>query len=199
MRIVAIAAAAFVLTATAAEAGEAQCGGHQLLTPRRPEMSCWTIAPQIIEAPNRAFRAVIYPADISLDATPDMESRVVIRTARGDTVMSRDHSSPRGANGHYVYRGSWSPDSQYFVYSLVSSGGHSPWSWPIWVFSAKRGQFARFSDMIAGRPTLSGDFTFAAAHTLTAMTWPRDGDIEHKVPVTVDLDAAFATVPPARE
>lgn len=199
MRLFVLAFAAVITTSTAASAGEAVCGGHQLLAQRRPEMSCWTIAPQIIEAPNRAHRAVIYPANISLDATPDMESRVVIRTQRGDTVMSKDHASPRGTNGHYVYRGAWSPDSQYFVYSLVSSGGHSPWSWPIWVFSAKRGQFARFGDMIGNRPTLSGDFTFAAAHTLTAMTWPRDGDIEHKVPVTVDLDAGFARIPPARE
>jgi hypothetical protein len=199
MKPIALATAALVLAATAAEAGEAQCAGHQLLVPRRPEASCWTIAPQIIEAPNRAFRAVIYPADISLDATPDMESRVVIRSARGDTLSSKDHSSPRGANGHYVYRGAWSPDGQYFVYSLVSSGGHSPWSWPIWVFSVKRTQFARFSDMIAGRPTLSGDFTFQGTHALTAMTWPRDGDIEHRVPVTVDLDAAFARLPPSSD
>ncbi len=159
-------------------------------------MSCWNVAPQIIEAPNRSLRAVIYPADISLDATPDMESRVVIRTQRGETVLSKDHSSPRGANGYYVYRGNWSPDSQYFVYSLVSSGGHSPWSFPIVVFSARRGQFAPFSEMIAGRPTLSGDFTFSGAHALTAMTWLRDGDIEHKLSVTVDLEAAFARIPP---
>ena len=174
MRALPLGLAALIMALSPATAGEAVCGGHQLLVPRRPEMSCWNIAPQIIEAPNRSLRAVIYPADISLDATPDMESRVVIRTQRGDTVMSKDHSSPRGANGYYVYRGSWSPDSQYFVYSLVSSGGHSPWSFPIMVFSARRGQFTPFSEMIAGRPTLSGDFSFSGAHALTAMTWPRD-------------------------
>ena len=199
MRALWIGFAALIGSAVPATAGEAVCGGHQILVPRRPEMSCWNIAPQIIEAPNRSLRAVIYPADISLDATPDMESRVVIRTQRGDTVLSKDHSSPRGANGHYVHRGVWSPDSQYFVYSLVSSGGHSPWSFPMWVFSAKRGQFARFSDMIGNRPTLSGDFSFAGAHALTATTWPRDGDIEHRLAVTVDLDAAFARIPPSAD
>ncbi len=196
MRSVLLGFAALIMAALPATAGEAVCGGHQLLANRRPEMSCWNIAPQIIEAPNRAFRAVIYPADISLDATPDMESRVVIRTQRGDTVLSKDHSSLRGANGYYVYRGAWSPDGQYFVYSLVSSGGHSPWSFPMMVFSVKRAQFAPFSDMIANRPTLSGDFTFSGGHALTAMTWPSDGDIEHKLAVTVDLDAAFARIPP---
>ena len=188
-----------VIVTIAPALADARCTGHQLLVPRRPEMSCANVAPQIIEAPNRALRMVIYPAEISLDATPDMESRVVVRGRNGDTIMSKDHSSPRGANGHYIYRGAWTPDSQYFVYSLVSSGGHSPWSFPIWVFSAKRAQFARFSDMIGGRPTLSGDVPFAGGHALTAMTWPRDGDIEHKLPVTVDLDAAFAKLPPPAE
>ena len=189
---------ATIIVATQPVLANALCSGHQLIVPRRPEMSCTNVAPQILEAPNRALRAVIYSADISLDATPDMESRIVIRGHNGDTVTSKDHSSPRGMNGHYVYRGVWSPDSQYFVYSLISSGGHSPWSFPIWVFSAKRMQFARFSDMIGGRPT-SGDFTLTGAHTIAALTWPRDGDIEHKLPVTVDLDAAFAKIPPSVE
>lgn len=199
MRLVVLGIAASVLAIASAQAGEAICGGHQLLAQRRPEASCRNIAPTVIEAPNRALRVVIYPADISLDATPDMESRVVIRGRNGETINSRDHSSPRGMNGHYVYRAAWSPDSQYLAYSLVSSGGHSPWSFPIWVFSVRRSQFARFSDMIGGRPTLSGDFSFAGAHSLTAATWPRDGDIERRVPVNVDLDAAFARIPPAME
>jgi hypothetical protein len=76
------------------------------------------------------LHATVLPADISLDATPDMESRVVIRSVAGSTLNSHNHSSPRGANGYYVDQAQWSPDSQFFVYSLVSSGGHSPWSHP---------------------------------------------------------------------
>jgi hypothetical protein len=73
---------------------------------------------------------VVLPVEISLNATPDMESRVVIRTSKGETVTSKDYSSPRGFNGYYVVRAQWSPDSKFFVYSLSSSGGHSPWSFP---------------------------------------------------------------------
>lgn len=189
-------AACWEQAGSASSSAEAGCSGHQLLRARRAEGSCLGVTPQIIEAPDRSFRAVIYPAEVSLDATPDMESRVVIRSRAGDTLASIDHSSPRGSNGHYVYRGQWSPDGQYFAYSLVSSGGHSPWSWPIWVYGVKANRFAHLSGMIDGRPTLSGDFTFAAPHALTAMTWPQEGDIEHKVPVTVELDAAFARLPP---
>jgi hypothetical protein len=83
--------------------------------------------PEIFLSPDKTMRAVVLPADVSLDTTPDMESRVVIRSSDGETLTSQDHSSPRGMNGHYVYGAKWSPDSQFFVYSLVSSGGHSPW------------------------------------------------------------------------
>src|SRR5262249_54357649 len=103
-------------------------------------------------------------------------------------------------NGYYVYRAKWSPDSQFFVYSLVSSGGHSPWQFPMMVYSRKANAFAKFSDMIGGKPTLSGDFDFTGPHTLTATTWkqPPSGDKEpEKVAVTVDLQKAFETIPHA--
>jgi hypothetical protein len=50
---------------------------------------------------------------------------------------------------------------------------------------------AAFSDMINGNPTVSGEFTFAGPHSVTASTWKQTGAIDDKVPVTVDLDAAF--------
>jgi hypothetical protein len=178
-------------------ADDAQCSGHQPLPAPRPEESCRTVVPQIFVSPDRTMRAVVFPADISLDTTPDMESRVVIRSSGGDTLMSKDHSSPRGMNGYYVYRAKWSPDSQFFVYSLVSSGGHSPWQFPIWVYGRKGSRFARFSDMIEDKPTLSGEFSFSGPHTIVATTWKQSGSIDDKVPVTVDLETAFARLPPA--
>ena len=80
--------------------GEPSCSGRQLLPTRRPEGSCRTLGAQIVEAPDQAQRAVIYPVDVSLDATPDMESRVVIRRRDGVTVNSKDYSSVRGQNGY---------------------------------------------------------------------------------------------------
>jgi hypothetical protein len=178
---------------------DSQCSGHKLLSPPRPETSCRDLTLQIFVSPDKAQRAVVFPADISLDATPDMESRVAIRTSAGDTVASKDYSSPRGMNGYYVYRAKWSPDSQFFVYSMISSGGHSPWSFPIWVYSRKVSAIAKFSDMIRGEPTLSGDFSFTAPHTLTATTWRQSGALDDKVPVMVDLEQAFAKLPPSAE
>src|SRR5262249_33905209 len=126
------------------------------------------VKPQIYPSPDGALRALVFPVDVSLYATPDMESRVVIRASNSDTLTSKDYSSPRGANGYYVVNAKWSPDSQFFVYSMSSSGGHSPWSFPMMVYGRQKNRIAGFSDMIRGGPTVSADFHFAGPHTLVA-------------------------------
>ena len=176
-----------------------ECSGHQLLPKPRPENSCQTLVPKIYASPDHALHAVVLPVDVSLNATPDMESRVVFRSAKGDTLTSKDYSSPRGANGYYVVNAKWSPDSQFFVFSMSSSGGHSPWQYPTMVYSREKNAVAKLSDMIDGKPLLSPDFSFAAPHTLTATTWKKEGGIDDKVPVTVDLATAFAKLPPSSD
>jgi hypothetical protein len=175
---------------------EAPCSGHELLTAPRPEASCREVIPQIFVSPDKATHASVLATDVSLHATPDMESRVVFRSSAGDTLTSQDYSSPRGANGYYVYNAQWSPDSQFFVYSMVSSGGHSPWSFPIMVYSRKKNLIAKFSDMINGSPTVSGEFQFSGPHILTASTWKQPGDLDHKVPISVDLEQAVEKLGP---
>jgi len=193
-----IAAASFAMLLPQSVLAQPPCSGHQLLAKPRAEGSCRNVAPEIFVSPDKALRAVVLPVDVNLDATPDMESRVVIRSSEGKTLASKDHSSPRGMNGYYLDRGMWSPDSQFFVYSLVSSGGHSPWQFPMMVYSRRANAFAKFSDMIDGKPTLSGDFNFTGPHTMTATTWkqPASGNNEpEKVPATVDLQKAFEAIP----
>lgn len=56
--------------------------------------------------------------------------------------------------------------------------------------------FAAFSDLIDGKPTLSGEFSFSAPHILDATTWKQEGSPDDKVPVTVDLEKAFEKLPP---
>ncbi|HTV26746.1 MAG TPA: hypothetical protein VMF32_03110 [Xanthobacteraceae bacterium] len=190
---IAIAIAAMPLIGTVL--ADEPCSGHQLLPTPRLEMSCQTISPELFVSPDKATRALVYPTDISLYATPDMESRVVFRSSDGTTLTSQDYSSPRGANGYYVFHGQWSPDSQYFVFSMSSSGGHSPWSFPTKVYSVKKKLIANFSDMIGGNPTVSGQFQFSGPHTLVASTWKKPGVTDDAIPVSVDLEAAFGKLP----
>jgi len=178
-------------------AADERCSEHRLLPAPRSESSCTRLKFEIFVSPDKTAHAVVYPSDVSLNTTPDMESRVVIRSSAGDTLASQDYSSSRGMNGHYVYQAKWSPDSNYFVFSMISSGGHSPWSFPIWAYGRKENQFVRLSDMMNGAPTLSGDFQFTGPHTVAASTWKEPGAIEVKVPVSVDLEEGFKKLSPA--
>jgi len=196
LSILTMSAATFPPTAGLAELA---CSGHKLLRDPRPESSCSNVKPAIYASPDGTLRALVFPVDVSLYATTDMESRVVIRTAKGDTLTSKNYSSPRGTNGYYVVNAKWSPDSQFFVYSMASSGGHSPWSFPMMVYSRQKSRIAGFSDMIEGKPTLAADFHFAGPHTLVATTWKQQGSLDDKVPVTVDLENAFAKLAPASD
>jgi hypothetical protein len=189
------------LLPTHAQAADS-CTGHKMLQTPRPELSCSDLKLQIYPSPDRTLHAVVYPADISLDVTPDMESRVVIRTSKGVTLNSQDYSSPRGSNGYYVVNAKWSPDSKFFVYSMSSSGGHSPWQFPMAVYGreaahgSKKDVIVGFSDLINGNPTLSADFDFTGPHTIVATTWKQPGSPEEKVPITVDLQEALSNLPP---
>jgi hypothetical protein len=84
--------------------------------------------PRESRAPNGA-RAVVLPA--GKPGTPSHnESRIEIFTAKGDQVCSLDVSSDDGEHGYAVAQAAWTPDGNYFVYSLQSSGGHAPWHTP---------------------------------------------------------------------
>jgi hypothetical protein len=63
------------------------------------------------------------------------------------------------------------------------------------VYSRKKNLFVKFSDMIDGKPTLSGDFSLSAPHTLVAITWKQPGALDEKIAVTVDLEEAFEKLP----
>ena len=101
---------------------DAPCSGHQLLPQPRPQGSCQNLKPTIFISPDRKTIASVFATDKSLNATPDMESNVAIRSVSGRALASKDYSSPGGANGYYVLKAKWSPNSQFFAYNMMSSG-----------------------------------------------------------------------------
>jgi hypothetical protein len=191
-------AAGMALARLSSAQAQDTCSGHQLLPTPRAELSCLAVKPQVYPSPDQALRAFILPVDVDLHATPDMESRVVIRANEAKLLTSKDYSSPRGANGYYVVRAKWSPDSQFFVYTMSSSGGHSPWSFPAWVYSRQKNLFASFNEMIGRNPTVSEDFSFSGPHTVTAFTWEKSGS-DKRIPIVVDLEDAIRKIAPASE
>jgi hypothetical protein len=189
-----LAAAMPLMELSSADAQESnRCSGHQLLPVPRAESSCATIGFEAYPSPDKTLRALVLPVEADLHATPDMESRVVIRSVDGKLLTSKDYSSPRGSNGYYVARAKWSPDSQFFVFSTSSSGGHSPWSFPTWVFSREKNLIVSFNGMIGDNPTTSEEFTFSGPHTVTATTWEKPGS-DNRISVVVDLEEAIRKI-----
>lgn len=63
------------------------------------------------------------------------EAIVEIRDRTGKLLAKESYISEDGQHGYYVEKAQWTPDSQFFVYSLESSGGHSVMVIPTLFFS----------------------------------------------------------------
>jgi len=183
------------LAASCSSGAEAKviCSGHHLHSTPRPEGSCKDVKPATF-ASKGGLTAYVFPVNPSLHATPDMESRVEVRARDGKVLATKSFASPKGANGYYVVQAQWTRDGQYFVFSLASSGGHSPWQAPMEVFSVERLGFVKFSAMIQDAPTLTKRFALKGDSTVIATTWT-DNNFEKPRRVEVDLKMAVPKVP----
>jgi hypothetical protein len=98
------------------------------------------------DSPDHQLRACI--VEVGKFPSPLNESRVDIRDTSGKVVGSRSFGSPKGDQGRSVVHSAWTPDSNFFVFSTQSSGGHSPWHWNTYFYSRKKNKFALLDDTI---------------------------------------------------
>ena len=76
------------------------------------------------------------------------ESRVELRMKEGSLLRSVDYSSNDSEHGYGVAKAAWTPDSQFFVYSLQSSGGHSPWHTPVQFYNRRQNKILSLDDAV---------------------------------------------------
>lgn len=96
-------------------------------------------------SPDKALTAVVTPLGRDKGEThiPDddphleYECRVDIYDSKHHRLWSLDLSSDDGDHGRGVVFALWSPDSQWFVFSTVSSGGHHPWQYFTYAYSRR--------------------------------------------------------------
>lgn len=74
-------------------------------------------------------------AVITDDIPRSCEVHIVLRMIDGQKVFEKKYISEDGQHGYCVGQTAWTPDSQFFVFNLISSGGHQPWHVPVMVFS----------------------------------------------------------------
>jgi hypothetical protein len=92
----------------------------------------------VYESPAGALRAIVV-------TTPAGESRTVVQMGPNRLLLTRDECSRDGAHGYGVVRAAWTGDSQFLVVSTEPSGGHQPWSRPIWVYSSAKNRIFELS------------------------------------------------------
>jgi hypothetical protein len=111
-----------------------------------------------ITSPDQQLRACITSFG---HAPPLNESVVEIHDVTDRTLASDDFRSPKGENGRNVQAKAWTPDSQFFVFSTASSGGHSPWHWPAYFYDRRANTFKELDNFTG--PIIKRDFTLSAS------------------------------------
>jgi hypothetical protein len=96
------------------------------------------------------------------------ESRVEIRRKNGTLLRAHDFSSDDGEHGYRLDGGQWTLDSEFFVFRMRNSGGHSPMYAPVVFWSLTDNHFYQLSD------DYTGDDTFSVSPTdeIYVSTWP---------------------------
>ena len=103
--------------------------------------------PTRYESPDKRVIAIVAPVGKS-KGFESYESRVELRSRSGKLLAQRDYSSKDGEHGYCVTNATWTPDSQFFVFSLENSGGHSPWHSPIEFYSRAKNKILSLDDAL---------------------------------------------------
>ena len=155
--------------------------------------STWAKPPSTYPSPDGALVAtVVWVPALSSQI---FECRIIITSKSGKELGMKDLTSPDHDHGGVVEKAAWSPDSQFFVFTHSSSGGHSPWHVPTGCYRRWENRFESLDDFIGF--VADSNFSFKPPHNLTIKVWKRgpDGETEGEigVPKSVSLSQVFGT------
>lgn len=112
------------------------------------------------------------------------ESRVEIRDSGGKILRTRSFASKDGEHGYIVSHAAWTPDSEFFVFSVYSSGGHQPWHTPTYFYRRSNRQLKLLDDYLG--PITDPNFELSAPDILRTSKLKAYGDLE-SIPVEIKL------------
>ena len=138
---------------------------------------------QSYKSPDGGLRVVITPVSKSCP-----EDRLVIRKRNGALFYRKDFSSSDCEHGDNIVRGEWSPDSQFFVFNVESTGGHQPGHRPVFFYSRNENKLYRLENYIGY--IVAQDFTLEAPHIIKTEKQKIIGGMEG-VTIKVNLSQIF--------
>jgi hypothetical protein len=111
-----------------------------------------------VTSPDQKLRACV--SSVGKHGPPFNESRIEIHDVSDHVLAFKDFRSPDGEHGRNVQKNEWTPDSQFYVFSTASSGGHSPWHWQTYFYDRRTNTFKEVDDFTG--PIIKRDFTLSA-------------------------------------
>ena len=109
-------------------------------------------------SPDQRLRACVWSG--GKHPAPLDEARIEVHDPSDRVLASKDFRSPDGEHGRNVQKSQWTPDSQFFVFSTASSGGHSPWHWQTYFYDRRQNQFRELDDFTG--PVIKREFMLSA-------------------------------------
>lgn len=120
------------------------------------------------QSPDGAIRAQIIPVGKT------QESKIQILTNEGVLLQEADYSSEDGDHGFKVVLAEWTPNSQFFIYSTESLGGHQPWFSPVYFYNKSDNKIYSFTE-VSGFTVANGEFIVAAPDIVTFTVYTSPG------------------------
>lgn len=118
------------------------------------------------------------------DRKASEESRVLFYSSGNENLCSLDFSSSDREHGFGVLKAAWTPDEQYFVFSLASSGGHQPWHKPTLFYSLQAKVIYTLDAYTKGPGISKGDFALEPPNTVVTTVFR-----EPPMPVRFSLES----------
>ena len=119
---------------------------------------------QTHQSPNNQLMARVMSHANSQESILD-----IITTENASIISHNDYTSANGTNGGVIEQAKWTPDSQFFIFTTSSSGGHSPWQSLSYFYSVRDKKMYSFSDFFPA--IASTDFTVASPDLITITIW----------------------------
>jgi len=116
------------------------------------------------------------------------ESRVEFYSPQDEMLCALDYSSEDSEHGFGIVKAAWTPDSNYFVFSLTSSGGHQAWHAPTFFYGVRDSEIHSLDSYVDAAGISKGDFTLKSPNIVLTEVWRGES-----IPIKFRLDSLISS------
>ena len=99
------------------------------------------------------------------------ESKIEFYSPENQILCTVDYSSEDGEHGFAVVKAEWTPDDNYFVFSLASSGGHQAWHAPTIFYNNRNNEIRSLDSYTKAAGISKADFKLQHPNTVVTEIW----------------------------